>query len=76
MTSAGGVNSPSNWASIASGTCGVGVMVGVSVSEGVSVMVGVRVMVGVNDTVGVGVIVEVSVGVMEGGKKLYTTGSA
>lgn len=70
MTSAGGVSWPSNWASIARGMCGVGVMVGVLETSGVYVMVGVSEIVGVCEIVGVSVMVEVSVGVMDGGKKL------
>ncbi|HBY07173.1 MAG TPA: hypothetical protein DEH22_05080 [Chloroflexi bacterium] len=64
--SAGGVSVPMNLPSIASGMCGVGVMVGVLLSAGVSVMVGERVMLGVNEIVGVGVIEGVMVGVGEG----------
>jgi hypothetical protein len=54
--------------SIASGTNGVGVMVGVSVTEGVLVMVGDSVMVGVKVMVGVSVMVGVIVTVAVGGK--------
>ena len=37
-----------NWVSTASGTKGVGVIVGVSLTEGVSVIVGERVIVGLS----------------------------
>lgn len=55
---------------------GVGVIVGVSEMEGVFVIVGVKVMVGVSEIVGVWLMVAVSVGVIDGGKKPYATGSA
>lgn len=66
-TSAGGVRFPSNWASIASGICGVGVMVGVLETSGVSVTVGVGEIVGERVIVGVVVMLGVIVGVAEGG---------
>ena len=74
--SAGGVSVPVNCPSIASGMCGVGVMVGVLVSDGVSVTVGESVMLGITEMVGVRVMEGVIVGVGEGVKKLYATGSA
>jgi hypothetical protein len=63
-----GVTVLENCVSIASGTNGVGVMVGVSVTDGVLVMVGVRVILGVSVMVGVRVIVGVMVTVAVGGK--------
>jgi hypothetical protein len=65
-----GVTVLSNCSSIASGTCGVGVMVGVSVIDGVWVIVGVSEMVGVRVMVGVIVMVGVWVSVPVGGKYL------
>lgn len=64
--SAGGVSVPVNLPSMASGMCGVGVIVGVFDSEGVSVIVGESVMLGVMEIVGVGVIDGVIVGVGDG----------
>ena len=56
--------------STASGTCGVGEVVGVSETDFVGVILGGRLMVGVREMVGVRVMVGVKVNVAVGGKKL------
>lgn len=61
--SEGGVTKPVNWASIAMGICGVGVIVGVRECSKVGVIDGVQVMVGVRVIDGTGEIVEVGEGV-------------